>query len=665
MFIGLGLSLTRLRGGAADAYAIAGFSPKLVLAPKADVYRTGGNAITFAGMVDYTGASNKTMTDSTGALKWAPHNLLTWSEDFTNAAWSDINITKTSTSISIDSNAANVIFQTVGYSALANTNYTHEIEAKASVGQWVVLEVWGGSSQFGTRCWFDLVNGVQGTLNATTGFNAISASIRDAGDGYYTLKVTGSRDAAGTYFFGLRVVDGDGAYNFTGVSGNVIDIRKAAAYRSDLGGMADNPDTGNSYVPTTSAARYLSRRNHHVYEGGEWVNAGMLVEPTAATNLLLNSATLSTQNVTVTAVPTTLHFTGTGTVTLSGASTAGPLVGTGTGENNRVRLTFTPSAGTLTLTVSGTVTNAQLEAGSVPSSYIPTAGSTATRAAETVSIAAAKLPFVNPDNLGPELVTNGTFDTDTDWAKVNATIGSGQLTMQANGYATQNIISASAGVWYEITITVASTAGAAIVYCGTPSSGDSRYARQFIAGTYTFLLQSAGVSNQFRIGSNAAGISVVDNISVREVTALELSIAMRGRMTYADNDITSEAIFARWFLDGSNEIKTELWTNATNVGAAYFTQRQAGTVDRIGQVVPGSYSPGINVPFSIASRHGSTFINGAVDGVALTADLTPTSLPNLSATNLSLAQSGGPMIIEEFAMWDVDLADAGIEEASE
>jgi hypothetical protein len=96
-------------------------------------------------------------------------------------------------------------------------------------------------------------------------------------------------------------------------------------------------------------------------------------------NMLVNPATLSTQSVTVTVAAHTLSFYGTGTVTLSGVSTAGPLVGTGVGD--RVTLTFTPTSGSLTLTVSGTVSTAQLVLGSDPLGYIAVG---ATRAASVV-----------------------------------------------------------------------------------------------------------------------------------------------------------------------------------------------------------------------------------------------------------------------------------------
>lgn len=76
-------------------------------------------------------------------------------------------------------------------------------------------------------------------------------------------------------------------------------------------------------------------------------------------NLLLQTDTLATQSVTVAARQCVLSFYGIGTLTLSGVSTAGPLVGTG--ASDRVSLTFTPTAGSLTLTVSGSVLQAQLE----------------------------------------------------------------------------------------------------------------------------------------------------------------------------------------------------------------------------------------------------------------------------------------------------------------
>jgi hypothetical protein len=86
----------------------------------------------------------------------------------------------------------------------------------------------------------------------------------------------------------------------------------------------------------------------------------------ARKNVLLATEALSTQSVTSIAAQYTLSFTGTGSITLSDTAT-GTL--TGTGVNDRVSLRVTPTAGTLTLTVSGSVTKAQLELGAVAGLY--------------------------------------------------------------------------------------------------------------------------------------------------------------------------------------------------------------------------------------------------------------------------------------------------------
>ena len=80
----------------------------------------------------------------------------------------------------------------------------------------------------------------------------------------------------------------------------------------------------------------------------------------ARKNLLLATDVLSTQSVPTVAASYVLSFWGTGSITLSGTNTT---VLQGTGEDTRVYTTITPTAGTMTLTVSGQVLKAQLEFG--------------------------------------------------------------------------------------------------------------------------------------------------------------------------------------------------------------------------------------------------------------------------------------------------------------
>ena len=145
-------------------------------------------------------------------------------------------------------------------------------------------------------------------------------------------------------------------------SGDLTLVRNTTATRVNVNGIDE------------SVGLNVPRLNYDSV-GGE---PSLLIE-TQRTNTLLNSATVVTQSISTTAVVNTLSFTGTGTITLSGTFT-GSLVGTG--ANNRVNLIFTPTAGTLNLSVSGTCLKGQLEIGGYLSSNIPTLSAAVTRNAD-------------------------------------------------------------------------------------------------------------------------------------------------------------------------------------------------------------------------------------------------------------------------------------------
>lgn len=186
-----------------------------------------------------------------------------------------------------------------------------------------------------------------------------------------SLKNNSSLTSKGISFLNYLLVDDFDSARFWQRSTNTGTNGTRYSHPSNLGGYTFTA-TGTCYELGSNGVLYGPFANNVP----AITNDGYVARQ-AFTNLFLNSATGATQSITVAAQAYTLSFFGTGTITLSGTSTAGPLVGTG--ANNRVSLTFTPTAGSLTLTVSGSCTNVSLVAGSVPGPYIPTTSAAATR----------------------------------------------------------------------------------------------------------------------------------------------------------------------------------------------------------------------------------------------------------------------------------------------
>lgn len=218
----------------------------------------------------------------------------------------------------------------------------------------------------------------------------------------------------------------------------------------------------------------------------------------------------------------------------------------------------------------------QAEYYATPSSLIPTSGSSVSRAAETFTIPSANLPWPTPQYIGDELVTNGTFDTDSDWTKGTGWSISGD-TASSDGSQTANSqldstsnITLEAGKLYLVSYDVVREAGTVSISVTT----ELAYQATTSSGTYSYEVLATGGTRTVKIRANSSFIGSVDNISVREINPLSVSIGMEGRITYADEDVTNTATLWNWSADSNNRLFLRVRTDSSKqANYRHFTKK--------------------------------------------------------------------------------------------
>jgi len=541
-----------------------------------------------------------TMVDSDGTIKWCPHNLLEDSGSMSANLYDDWHSFGAPSALyedggTVDGVAADLVYPSAQFIAVYDFSNSSFIQTGSAWTNWISDGV------------------VSITFTAPAGCTEVYVyPTRNGLSTPYTRQLISATPGL-TYTFEFNVV----------AAGENYLASKYRCYRSDLGGMMSNPDTGDSYVPTSGSARFLGRAGHHVWNGSEWIKTAMLVEP-ERTNLVVNStitdANWTSQNSTIT------DGVGDGFSRLL--------------ENNN--------------------SSSHLMYGSGVSF---TSGTTYTLSWEVKQVNDGHAQITLPSS---------AFGTG-QYANIN--LSTGAVVVQVGGVAsvrpgqesgswlvsfTATATSSDTGAPGVILISNPATAGRAQAYAGDETRGvDVRNVQLEVGGYPTTLIPTNG----------STVTRSADTFEIPATLCPDFgSIAIRGFISYDDLGIDRQEYIISRAADVENFFELSLTTVATFTGRL-DARVHASNVQYSALSTAGAnaiqLTPDHNIPFAVAMVTNSDRTALVVNGTYITQNATDKTVPDLSSIPLRFgARNRSAIAITEILIFEDDIGDTALEEIS-
>ena len=229
------------------------------------------------------------------------------------------------------------------------------------------------------------------------------------------------------------------------------------------------------------------------------------------------------------------------------------------------------------------------------------------------------------EELGSELVTNGGFDTDSNWtfAGTSASIsnGVGVFPDATSSFIIQSSVVPASVKTYKLVYEVTKTNEGTLLLAGG-SSAFGTVSLTNTVGTHTKFITSNGTQRNLQFASNGSFVGEIDNISLKQVDPND-------RWVLADGTTISDG---KANLDGSNAFSTPLKQNSVmSVGntyeATYTISNYSGSgsikVFSSTTVNPARNANGTYTDIFVASstsfdfQNGSTAITCSIDNVSV------------------------------------------------